>query len=164
MLTQNLLKECLHYDPETGIFVWLKSANKRVHIGSIAGTINHDGYRRIKLQGKIYSAHRLAFLYMNGSFPPEETDHINGVRDDNRFSNLRLATSSENMCNRGKQVDNTSGFKGVIWNKRDKKWRAQIMQMNRRVYLGHFDSPEAAHQAYVEAAKRLHGDFANFGK
>ena len=162
MLTQEQLKELLSYDPETGIFTWLKAVSKSVRVGSIAGSFDKKGYIRIGLLRRRYSAHRLAFLYMTGSFPPNDTDHINGVRNDNRWINLRQATNSENQRNQGKPITNTSGYKGVSWNKRAKKWLAKIKHMNHDIHLGYFDSPEAAHQAYIEAAEKLHGDFANY--
>ena len=162
MITQELLKEFLHYDPETGIFTWLKTVSRSC-IGQIAGTIVPKGYRRIGLNKKPYAAHRLAFFYMIGSFPPDQIDHINGIKDDNRWVNLREATCYQNMHNQGKQIINKSGYKGVFWHKRDKKWHAKINHMNRKIYLGGFDTPEIAHKAYIAAATKLHREFANFG-
>ena len=162
MLTQEQLKECLNYDPDTGIFVWLKSVGT-VRVGSVAGTLA-KGYIKIGLAGKLYRAHRLVFLYVTGEFPTEQVDHINCVRNDNRWGNLRQATRNQNMHNQGKQITNTSGFKGVYRIKNNKKWRAQIWYMNRQIYLGSFTTPEAAHQAYIAAAEKLHGNFANIGK
>ena len=160
MLTQSELKEFLSYDPEIGIFTWLKAIGKRVRVGSVAGTYR-KGYIRIGLARKQYSAHRLAFLFMTGLFPPEEVDHINGIKADNRRLNLRQATRNQNMCNQSKRSDNTSGFKGIGWDKVAKKWEASIKHMNQHIYLGLFTTPEAAHQAYIAAAEKLHGNFAN---
>ena len=162
MITQSELKECLHYDPDTGIFVRLKSGTNRVRVGSVAGCLDNCGYIPIELAGKQYYAHRLAFLFMTGSFPPKYTDHINGVKNDNRWLNLRQATRSQNQHNQGKNSKNTSGFKGICWHKNAKKWHAQITHMNRKIHIGYFTTPEAAHQAYIEAAEKLHGDFANY--
>jgi len=89
-----------------------------------------------------------------------ETDHINGDGLDNRRVNLRIATTSQNQMNRGAPATNTSGFKGVAWYERDKKWRAQITNNGSRWWLGDFDTPEAAHSAYVAASELLHGEFA----
>ena len=164
MLTQEQLKEFLSYDPDTGIFTWLKAACNSVRVGSVAGCLDTYGYIRIKRARKQYGAHRLAFLYMTGEFPVDQVDHINGVRNDNRWLNLRQATGSQNMSNQGKPITNTSGFKGVFWNKSAKKWLAQIGHMNRVIYLGLFTTPEAAHQAYIAAAEKFHGNFANVGK
>ena len=162
MLTQNQLKEYLHYNANTGMFTRIKSG-QGIRFGSIAGRIKPSGYLYIGLQRQEYYAHRLAFLFMTGTFPSNEIDHINGVKDDNRWFNLREATPSENKCNIGKYNNNTSGFKGVSWNKVSKKLRADIQHMNNRIYLGLFDSPESAHQVYIATATRLHGEFANFG-
>ena len=163
MLTQEQLKESLQYIPDTGIFTRLKTYHK-TRSGSVAGCLHSSGYCYIRVKGKKYRAHRLAFLYMTGSFPPDDTDHINGVKDDNRWVNLREATHSQNMCNSGKHKDNKSGFKGVVWHKHNKKWYAKIKHMSGNISLGYFESPESAHQAYIEAALRLHGEFANFGE
>lgn len=89
-----------------------------------------------------------------------QTDHINGDKLDNRKENLRVCTPSQNRCNRGKTLNNTSGIKGVFWHKRDNKWRAQIKVGGIQFWLGYFDSMEDASKAYNEAAIRLHGEFA----
>ena len=163
MITQDQIKECLSYDPETGIFTWLKSTNNRVRIGQRAGFIRSDGYRRIMVNRKRYFAHRITFLFMTGSFPSDEIDHVNGRRDDNRWANLREANRYQNMRNSGKPVTNTSGFKGVVWNKGAKKWLAQIGHMNRKIHLGLFETAESAHKAYIAACVKLHGEYANCG-
>lgn len=94
---------------------------------------------------------------------PEEVDHINGIRSDKRWVNLRDATRGENMCNFLQRSNNRSGYKGVCWHKHTGKWVAQI-SLNKKVqHLGLFDDPVKAHVVYVEAAKRLHGEFANDG-
>ena len=90
-------------------------------------------------------------------------DHINGNGLDNRRGNLRLATSSENRRNSRTPSNNTSGYKGVSWRAKDKKWRASIAVLGKQTQLGHHLTAELAHQAYCEAATKLHGDFANFG-
>ncbi len=92
-----------------------------------------------------------------------QVDHINGDRLDNRRSNLRVCMGVENMWNRSKQANNSSGFKGVHWSKRQKKWRASIRAHGKFKGLGFFEDPKDAHAAYCTAAKQLHGDFANFG-
>ncbi|MEI7998669.1 MAG: HNH endonuclease [Candidatus Omnitrophota bacterium] len=159
MITQEQLKEILHYDPETGSFTWAKSG-RRIKIGKVAGGLEKGGYIRIRIFGKMYFAHRLAWLYMTGSFPPELIDHDNGNPSDNRFVNLREATRSENQANRGKTKANASGFKGVYWDKKAKKWKAQIGFESKTKYLGLFDTKEEAHDVYKKAADNLHGKFA----
>lgn len=90
-------------------------------------------------------------------------DHINGDGLDNRRSNLRICSKSENLRNRGKPASNTSGYKGVAWSKAAGKWQAYITVEGKRKHLGLFETPEAGHAAYCEAATKLHGEFANFG-
>ena len=143
-LTQARLKELLHYDPETGHFTWLVSRGGTAHAGSRAGSPNSKGYTLIKLDGVTHRAQRLAFLYMTGGFPTEFVDHINRVKDDNRWINLRPATGRENEGNKGLRHDNTSGRRGVSWCKRARKWRAYGMRDGRQVYLGLFDTLEEA--------------------
>ena len=159
MLTQLELKELLHYCPETGIFTRISSPRKR-RIGVIKTCSNNgDGYFQIFLLGNMYLAHRLAWLYTNGSWPKAQIDHINMDRIDNRLSNLREATYVENQRNRGVRRDNMSGFKGVSFHKPMEKWRAQICINSKPKYLGFFTSPELASEAYEAAAKVIHGEF-----
>jgi len=104
-------------------------------------------------------AHRLAFVYMTDDFPPNQIDHINGKTDDNRWSNLRICTQSQNKANSGKHKNNTSGYKGVCWRKDNKKWTAGICHEGKRFHLGFFDDKEDAAMAYNKAAVELHGEF-----
>ena len=162
-LTQEILKEYFQYNPETGLFIWkVFRGGGSPKIGTIAGTPHEDGYVKIKVNGKIYSAHRLAWLYMTGSFPTQEIDHTNGDGADNRFSNLREASRTENNRNTKVRKNNTSGFKRVSKN-RHGKWVSHIHVEGRQHYLGSFDTPEAAHEAYCMAAKAFYGEFANNG-
>ena len=161
--TQEILKEYFQYNPETGLFIWkIFRGGGSPKIGTIAGTPHEDGYVKIKVNGKIYAAHRLAWLYMTGAFPDQEIDHINGDGTDNRFSNLREASRTENNRNTKVRKNNTSGFKRVSKN-RHGKWVAHIHAEGRQHYLGAFDTPEAAHEAYCTAAKTFYGEFANNG-
>jgi hypothetical protein len=113
MITQKQLKELLSYDSNTGVFTWIKKTSNRAPVGNVAGYLNHDGYVYIKINNKIYSAHRLAWLFTNKAYPENMIDHINGNRSDNRICNLREATRVENAYNQKKQKNNTSGVKGV---------------------------------------------------
>ena len=160
MLTADILRERLYYDPETGLFTWVskKSPKSRVKVGTTAGTIESYGYRIIKLYGKIYKAHRLAWLYMTGEWPAELIDHINGNRSDNRWGNLREATPAQNVMNM-KPVG-ASGAKGVCWHKKDKKWQAAIRHRGTTLYLGQFNSRDEAARVYAVAARDLFGEFA----
>lgn len=155
-LTQEQLKGMLSYDPETGAFTCIKPMGRR-RPGMVMGDIHHTGYRRIKLLGKEYKAHRLAWLYIYGCWPADQIDHINGVRDDNRIANLREANNAENQHNRHKLPrNNRSGYIGVCWCSESSKWRATIKVDGKNRRLGLFATPEEAHAAYLRAKARLH--------
>lgn len=154
-LTQSRLKELLNYNPDTGEFSWLVAAG-RVMRGAKAGHLHSGGYRHIQIDGKVYRAHRLVWLYMTGAWPSDQIDHRNVVRDDNRWDNLREATNAENCQNANLYKNNRSGFMGVAWESRRQKWKAAIMVAGRHKHLGYFTTPEAAHAAYLAAKSILH--------
>ena len=162
-ITQAELKELLNYNPETGAFTWLKTLSNRGKIGSLAGSFDKDGYINIGINSKTYKSHRLAWLYMTGNWPKNEIDHVNGGPSDNRFSNLREATRSENSMNTRMSSSNSSGYKGVWWAKRVGKWESQIKCNKNKKHLGYFDDKEDAYKAYCLAAKEDHKEFANLG-
>jgi hypothetical protein len=158
-LSVERLREALSYDADTGLFTW--RILRRGHFqGSIAGSLDKDGYRMITIDGSPYRAARLAWLYVYGCWPVGLVDHKNRVCDDDRIANLRESTNAQNQHNTGPQVTNTSGFKGVAWNKGCDKYQATIRVDGRRIFLGYFDTPEAAHDVYRIAAFRYHGEFA----
>ena len=163
MLTQQRLKEALDYDPETGIFtrrhVKIKNGMSTLS-GRKAGYINPIGYVVFSVDGVNYLAHRLAWMYVTGEWPPQHTDHINGIRHDNRWCNLRVATPTQNYANAPRKSSNTSGFKGVSLH--GKKWRARIRWNGKYLSIGSFDTKEEAQMAYAEAAQRYYGEFARF--
>ncbi|HAP3219644.1 HNH endonuclease [Escherichia coli] len=161
-ITQQRLKEVLLYDELTGKFTWKVKKCQRMNAGDIAGHKSSEGYWVIKVDGKLYKAHRLAWLYMNGSLPKSDIDHINLVRDDNRIANLRLATRSQNIQNVNKKANNKSGYKGVSWDKKSRKWRAQIVINKRKVNLGFYDDPKEAHKVYANKADECFGEFARY--
>lgn len=157
-LTQEYLKSVLGYNPHTGVFIWLVN-NTRININDIAGSKDANGYRLIKINGKKFKEHRLAFLYITGQIPIE-VDHINHIRDDNRWVNLRSCSKNQNQWNSTLRSDNSSGYKGVVWNKNAKKWEANIRYNNKKIYLGLFNSKEKAGLAYNKASLRYHRKFA----
>ena len=160
-ITADRLRDVLHYDPPSGVFTWLVATSSRAKVGDAAGSLNiSNGYVYIQIDGHRYLAHRLAWFYMTGSWPTAEIDHVNGFPIDNRWTNLREATSAQNQANRRTNKYNTSGFKGVIWDKHRQRWCARIGKDGRLIFLGYFDTPAAAHAAYVAAAPEHHGDFA----
>ena len=156
-LTAELLREHLHYCPETGIFTWIKPRAPGVRFGDVAGNKMADGYWVVCIFSHRHKAHRLAFLYMTGNFPEAMVDHINGNKSDNRFINLRQATNAQNKRNTPKRRDNTSGFKGVVFSKYG-RWIAQC-NSDKGSYLGSFDTAEEASICYNEHAKKIYGEF-----
>lgn len=153
--SQAQLKGLLHYSPETGIFTRLAVSGGCL-VGSVAGTADSRGYQQIRICGRKYLAHRLAWLYVYGVFPSKHLDHVNRDKSDNRISNLREATRSENNQNRGLQKNNTSCYRGVCWNSRFLRWQARISVSGKRKSLGYFETAELAYEAYKAAAIRLH--------
>jgi hypothetical protein len=158
MLTQTELKRLLHYDPETGIFTRLIAKCNKVKVGEMVGNRNPKGYLRVNIMNKTHLLHRLAWLYVYG-YSPKEIDHINGVKDDNKIENLREAERYENMWNRDKPSTNTSGYKGVDWDRQKMKWRARCRLDGKRKHLGFFDTKDMAAEAYKMFAKNNHGEF-----
>jgi hypothetical protein len=159
-ITADSLKELLSYDAETGTFRWRVALCRKYKIGAIAGTVNDQGYRIITIRGRLYRAHRLAWLYVHGEWPSKDVDHIDGDRGNNRAANLREATNAENLWNRGKASHNKSGYKGVYFLRKSKRWVAEINVDGKRKYLGRFKDPADAHRAYEAAANAQHGEFA----
>lgn len=157
-LTQEILKQLLDYDIETGLFSWTN--HKDVYFmnrGQSAYKKTSNGYFYISINRKRFAAHRLAFLYVSGRFPPDMVDHLNGVRSDNKWSNLREVSNTENQQNqRQASKNNSHGFMGITWHARDKSWQAQIRVNNTRKFLGYFKTPEEAHNAYLVAKRKLH--------
>ncbi|CAI2490443.1 Uncharacterised protein [Serratia ficaria] len=157
------LRKILEYDELSGDFRWVKTVSPTGVSGDIAGSVGRSGYHSMVISGKRYYAHRLAWLYVNGSVDGVEIDHINGVKHDNRISNLRIATHSQNQMNRKKPKNNTSGFKGVSWSKRAKKWRVDICANGVRKTIGLFEEKIAAIEAHSKYSEILHGEFKNTG-
>lgn len=150
------LRQALQYEPETGILRWKISPRNDVNPGDIAGSLDTEGYVILSFKGHPYKAHRLAWMYVHGALPDKNIDHINQNKQDNRIANLRLCTNSENHQNTSPPANNTSGHKGVTWNKKDRKWRAQIKLNYRLRYIGSFDSKEQAIAARKQAEKEMH--------
>lgn len=159
-VTRERVLELFNYDPETGIFMW-KARRQGIRNGGCAGSLNSLGHRQIRVDGCLYLAQRLAWLVVYGTWPRDQIDHINGVKDDNRITNLREATHAETKRNSGRHVDNTSGFKGVSYFKRAKKFQAYCNDRHgTQIRLGYFSTAEDAARAYDEFARVEHGEFA----
>lgn len=156
-LTQDKLKSLLAYDPVTGVFTWLKG--KRA--GHTTGTLGQQGYVKITVLGKMCAAHRLAWLYVYGYWPTLQIDHINQIRSDNRIDNLRLVTCAQNHQNRRRNTRSASGFLGVTWHKRDKRWQAHIEVNGTAKHLGLFVCLANALRARKQAEQLYHPHRAN---
>lgn len=174
LITAEELRQILHYDPETGIFTWLarplrpeweqqdRGWNTR-QVGTKAGALKNGRYIHIRIYAeRTYLAHRLAWLYVTGSWPQEHIDHINCVKMDNRFSNLREATRLQNNKNVPHLSTNLSGLKGAHFDNRDGRYYPRIMTNGVVRSLGGYDTAQEAHEAYCKAAVEYHGEFANF--
>lgn len=161
MLTADRLRQVLSYDAETGVFTWRDRISIRIKVGNRAGRPNWKGYRQIGIDGALIMEHKLAWLYVYGEWPNAQIDHINRDKADNRIANLRLATNSQNHINKGLQKNNTSGFKGVVWEPSLGKWRARIKVNGRNKYLGVFASKEDAAGARRDAERRYFGEFSS---
>jgi hypothetical protein len=153
-LTADRLRELLNYNPDTGEFSWKVSLSNAAIAGSKPAS-SEGKYVFIRIDNKLYPAHRLAWLYMTGRFPCLLVDHKNGIKNDNKFSNLREANKSENGQNQVRaRSDNKTGFLGVY--PYGSSWRACIRLNGKTIYLGTFDTPEIAHAAYIEEKRRIH--------
>ena len=163
-LTVDLLKHLFDYDKETGNLIWKKTrANGKVKKGDIAGSMQTAGYLGVRINSKLYLAHRLIFL-MHKGYLPKTLDHINGDRLDNRIENLRAVTASQNQHNRKINSNSTSGYKGVSYYKQTNKWCARIRLESKRINLGYYNTPEEADAVVRKAREELHGGFANHGE
>lgn len=159
-LTQERLKQLLIYNPETGEFRNRIMRAPNAARDSVAGGIRIGGYERISIWGRRYYSHRLAWLYVYGQWPVGEIDHINGIRNDNRICNLRVASRAQNLQNQKIRDVNKSGYKGVSWSKARKRWVAAIQVNRRKITLGRFRCIEEARLAYEAAAREHFGEFA----
>jgi hypothetical protein len=152
-ITAERLRLLVEYEPQTGVF---RRRVKRSWLAS-GGSPDRNGHIRISVDGRLYAAHRLAWLYMTGSWPAGVIDHVNGVRSDNRWGNLRDVSVTVNQQNQQRaHRRNCTGLLGVTFNKARGKFQAQISASGRRLYLGLHDTAEEAHSAYVRAKRALH--------
>lgn len=160
MITQEELKSALDYNPISGIFTWRTTVVKgRVEAGDVAGSWTAKRYWQIRVNGKLYMAHRLVWLYVYGVHPKGQIDHIDRNKSNNAISNLRVCSQNENQKNVKIRADNTSGFKGVHPFGNTGKFVAQITLNGEQTYLGVFTTKEEASLVYEDAAKQHHGEF-----
>ena len=174
-----VLRQLLRYEPDTGKLFWLPRTpahfedtcgrtkehacaiwNARYAGREAMTAVNNSGYRSGSVGGVGTSAHRAVWALESGAWPCFDVDHINGDRSDNRIGNLREATRSQNLANAGVRSDNTSGLKGASWERRRKRWKANITEQGRQRHLGYYDTAEEAHAAYCQAARLAFGGFS----
>jgi hypothetical protein len=159
MIEHDKLLEIINYNPETGIFIWIKPRPK-IRVGQIAGYKTCKDRIEIEIYGKAYQASRLAVFFVTKKWPEYQVDHINCIRDDNRWENLRVATQSQNQANRPARKNKKVPYKGVVLKSRlPKPYVAQICKNGKYKHLGCFSTPEEAHSAYCNAAQELHGEY-----
>lgn len=159
-LTQKKLRKLLSYNPFSGELTWRKTLGSRAMENQlVSGSLSGEGYRRLRVLGELHQAHRLIWLHVYGRWPTGDIDHINRNRSDNRLSNLREASRTENMLNTGCSPKNTSGYKGVTYHKRSGKFMAQASLSGKNHYLGLHKTPEEASASYQCFAKANHGNF-----
>lgn len=161
-LTQERLKDLLGYDPGTGIFTRVVKVSN-FNEGDIAGCLRPDGYLQISVDDRRYLAHRLAFLYITGSFPEKDVDHINGIRTDNKWKNIRIVDKRGNARNTKIPITNNSGALGVCWATRESKWMASIKIDGKGRHLGYFNKFDDAVKARKEADVK-YGFHENHGR
>lgn len=153
-LTAARLRELFHYDPDTGVFTRLVRVNRYPTVG----TLNTRGYRIIHIGSRNYRTARLAFLYMTGSWPEFEVDHIDGQKTNDKFSNLRDVTKSINAQNKHvARNDNSSGLLGAHKLEGGKAWTSSIRVCGKQVSIGKFKTAQEAHDAYVKMKRIVHG-------
>jgi hypothetical protein len=153
--TQADLHSLLSYNASTGKFTWKVDRGAGLKAGNPAGTQAKSGYVHISVFGRLYRAHRLAWLFCFGKWPEGELDHKNGVANDNRIANLRECSHSENHQNVGKRRHNTSGFVGVTLSPYG-TWKARLVVNGKKINLGAFPTPEEAASAYLKAKAEYH--------
>jgi hypothetical protein len=160
MIDASEMQDNFNYDPETGKFTRKKDSglHNQWKAGREVGSLSDGGYVTLSLHKKNYKAHRVAWAIMTGSWPSLEIDHINGVKDDNRWCNLRQAHHHENMANSKKYRTNKSGYKGVQ-KVGPSAWMAIVKAKGESYYLGCFGCPTAAYIARISKVKELHGEF-----
>lgn len=158
-VTQSQLHKLFDY--KDGNLIWKVDKSPQVKVGDIAGYLSQIGYIYIGIDGKLYRAHRLIYLYHNG-YLPLSIDHIDGNKTNNKIENLRSATTSQNQMNSKINTRNTSGIKGVVWHKRDKKWIVRVRVKSKTYCIGYFDDKELAKASAIEATNKIHKEFSSY--
>lgn len=153
-MNQAELKSLFSYDCDTGFFTRKVTTCGSAQKGTVPKSINKDGYYQLRINYKMHTQHRLAWLYVYGKFPDGDIDHENHIRTDNRICNLRDVSKATNNRNITKRNNNTSGVNGVWWHKQNKKWCAEIKASGIKINLGSFKKIEDAKKARLDANKK----------
>lgn len=162
-LTQEEVRRLFDYVPETGVVTRKVRTSTSTKAGEIVGAKDNHGYFTAMVNKKVYKLHRIIYLWMTGFFPDGEMDHINGVRDDNRWCNLRTVSRTDNSKNKKLYSNNASGFNGVNWYKPYNTWVAKIRINRKDKHLGYYDSLLNAVAARISANAR-YGFHDNHGR
>lgn len=157
------IRDLIDYNPETGVLTAKVNFSGR-QAGSVIGSQTWQGYYAFSLFGKKCFAHRLAWLLHYGEWPSQPIDHINGIKTDNSIRNIRLCSLSQNQFNKPTQKNNTTGVKGVYWNKRDKRYVASVQFNGKKYSAGHHKDIESAKEAVMKLREKLAGEFTNHGE
>ena len=162
-LSPAFIRKTFDYNPETGELRWAVRLSTRIRVGNLAGTLDDQGRIKIGIRGKDYFAHRIIWVWMTGFWPKKEVDHRNEVKSDNWWKNLREATPSQNHRNRGKQRNNTTGYKGVAFDKKRGCFIAGVKLNGKRHGIrARFETAEEAYKAVCKLAKKLHGKWSSY--
>lgn len=159
MITQKRLKELLLYDPDAGQFIWLVNKGT-AKAGDVVGAYSKQPYLEVHLDGKKYLGHRLIWLYVFGYLPDKLIDHEDGNSRNNKFTNLREASTSQNALNKKLNANNTSGVKGVSFRKDRKKYAVTFIVDGKSKSFGHYEDLELAELVANEARNKYHGQYA----
>lgn len=160
IISQEELRRLFDYNPETGVLSRLVKTGRNCSLGPVSSTPNNNGYILVRVGGRKHSAHRIIWAWMTGVRPDIDIDHRDLNKANNKWSNLRLATRSQNQANCNLPANNTSGKKGVSYCSKRMKFQAQIRVDDRLIFLGRFGKLEHAAAAYDKAAKQHFGEFA----
>ena len=163
---QELLLEHFEYNPDTGVVTLIKARSTNTDInkvGNPVGTLSNRGYLIVCLNNKRYLLHRIIYKMVTGE-EPTFVDHRDGNPMNNKWTNLRSATQQQNNSNTTLRSDNTSGLKGVSWNKSSQKWKSTICKDGSTIHLGLYNTKEEAHEAYCNKGKELFGEFFHDGQ
>lgn len=160
LITSDDVRQIFYY--ENGNLHWKENRGCRIKKGMKAGSLDRKGYRQVNVNKKVYKLHRLIYLYHHNHIP-KILDHIDGDKLNNKIENLRAASPSESQCNRGLQKNNSSGIKGVYWDKNRKKWEAYCQYQRKKKTLGRYNTKEEAELVAKSYRKIMHGEFTNHG-